>query len=260
MAILGIGTWILILPLSLLLRHNPEQYGYLRDGETRGRLNPEQGQASAQKREVDSGVPGALRSRVFWQIALGLFGHYLVISAVLTHVMPYMATIGIARSASSLLASAIPVISICGRLSFGFLGDRFDKRWVAASGLALVSVGMFFLGFVTNLGTWILWPFLVLFGIGYGGPIPMSAALVREYFGRARLGTILGLVVGVLQIGSMVGPPLAGWAFDRFGSYEGTWLALAGVTLGGMVTLLTIPSLGNTVRAFRNPQNFVQPK
>lgn len=250
MAILGLGSWGILLPLSLLIRHKPEQYGYLPDGEVSRKLDIDENQAVAEDIMVDIGVKQALKGRVFWHISLGLVCHFLVIITVITHVMPYLSSIGIPRMTSSLVASAIPLVSIGGRLSFGWFGDRFDKRWVTALGLALISLSLLCFSYVATVGTWLLAPFIIFFGIGYGGPVPMSAALVREYFGKARLGTILGLATGIAYIGSIVGPPLAGWVFDSFGSYQGAWFTILGVSIAGIVSLITTPSISNTIQMY----------
>jgi sugar phosphate permease len=255
MTIFGLGAWVILLPLSLLVRHKPEQYGYLPDGEVSRKLDVDESQPPEEDTMVDIGVKQALKSRVFWHISLGIMCHFLVVIAVITHVMPYMSSIGIPRMTSSLVASAIPLTSIGGRLSFGWFGDRFDKRRVTAVGLILVGLSMLFFSYVATVGTWLLVLFVILFGIGYGGPVPMSAALVREYFGKARLGTILGLAMGVTYIGSIVGPPLAGWVYDTYGSYQGAWLALAGVAIVGMLSFVTAPSVSNTARTFNKLRN-----
>jgi MFS family permease len=187
--------------------------------------------------------------RTFWHVSLGIACHVLVAGAVITHIMPYLSTAGVARSTSSLVASAIPLVSILGRLSFGWLGDRYDKRWVTSLGFAMTALGMLLLGYTaTNAGPWLLVLFVVFFSIGFGGPIPMMPALIREYFGRVRLGTIIGLVMGIMMIGHIIGPPLAGWVFDNFGSYQGAWYAFAGVVIVGTVSLLTTPPVGNRMQ------------
>jgi len=38
--ILGVGMWLIVIPLSLLVRHKPEQYGYLPDGEQNNAVIP----------------------------------------------------------------------------------------------------------------------------------------------------------------------------------------------------------------------------
>jgi MFS family permease len=241
MVILGFGAWGILLPLSLLFRHKPEQYGYLPDGDSAVTPPPTQDQPPAQDAELNIGVKQALKSRTFWHIAIGLTCHIMVMNAVVIHVMPYLSSTGIARSISSLVASAIPLASILGRLSFGWLGDRYDKKRITALGFALAIFGLILFGYLATAGTWVIVPFIILIGIGYGGPVPMMPALLREYFGRVKLGTLLGLVMGVASAGAMIGPPLAGWVFDKFGSYQGAWFAFAGLLVAGMFILLTTP-------------------
>lgn len=248
MVILGFGAWGILLPLSLLFRHKPEQYGYLPDGDLLRKLPASEGQSSAQGNELGIGVKQVLKSGAFWHIAMGFMCHILVVNAVITHVMPYLSSIGFTRSFSSLVASAIPLTSIVGRLSFGWLGDKFDKRRAAALGFVLTSLGLLSFGYVATARTWMLVPSLVLIGLGYGGPVPMMPALVREYFGRARLATVLGLVMGVAALCGMAGPPLAGLAFDILGSYQVVWFGFAGLVVAGMISLVTIPSVGNEIR------------
>ncbi|MFC1910398.1 MFS transporter [Chloroflexota bacterium] len=245
--ILGFGAFVILLPLSLIVRHKPEQYGHLSDGEKRRDITTEPGLKEVQANEFQTGARQALKSRAFWHIALGMMCHVLVINAVLTHVMPYLSSIDIPRSVSSLVASALPLISILGRLSFGWFGDRFDKKWLSSLGFIMTGIAVLLFNFVDVTGILLLVPFLILFGIGYGGPVPMLPALLREYFGRGKFGTILGLAMGVLAIGIMAGPPLSGWVFDTFGSYEGAWFALSGIVMLGMIILLTTPRVGNTL-------------
>ena len=130
MVILGLGMLVVVLPLSLLVRHKPEQYGYLPDGEVSSSEIPDEGLTSAQAAEEDFGAKQALKSSTFWHIALALMCLAIIVSAVITHVMPYLSSIGIARATSSLMAGAIPLFSISGRLGFGWLGDKLDKRQI----------------------------------------------------------------------------------------------------------------------------------
>jgi len=248
MVILGFGALGILLPLSLLFRHKPEQYGYLPDGDLHKKPPVNEDQSSAQGNRLDIKVKQVLKSSVFWHITMGFMCHILVVNAVITHVMPYLGSIGFTRSFSSLVASVIPLTSIVGRLSFGWLGDKFDKRRIAALGFVITSLGLLSFGYITTARTWILVPSLVLVGLGWGGPVPMMPALLREYFGRVRLATVLGLVMGVAALCSMVGPPLAGLVFDILGSYQVVWFGFAGLVVAGMISLLTTPSVGNEIR------------
>jgi MFS family permease len=244
MIIFGLGAWAVVFPLALVVRHRPEQYGYLPDGEVSKKIDVDEVQAAAQYHETNIGAKQALKGRAFWHIVLGMVCHFMVAIAVTTHVMPYLSSIGIPRATSSLVAMAMPLVNIAGRLSFGWFGDRFDKRRATALGMALLGLSMLLFSYVHVAGTWLMITFIIIFGIGYGGPVPMSAALMREYFGRASLGTVLGLATGVAYVGSLIGPPLAGWIYDAYGSYQGAWFIMAGVGFAGMVSFITIPSFG----------------
>jgi len=172
---------------------------------------------------------------------------------VVTHVMPYLSSVRIARSTSSLVASAVPLLSIGGRLGSGWLTDRLDSRHISTVCFALMSVGLLFFGYVTAERVWLLVPFLILFSTGWGGNATMRMALVKEYFGRSRFGTMYGFTVGVMMAGTILGAPLTGWVFDKWGSYQGAWLALAGLAIVALVIVATTPPVGNTTRPADKP-------
>jgi MFS family permease len=253
MVIFGLGAWAVIFPLALIVRHRPEQHGYLPDGEVSKTIDIDEVQTAAQYEDVDVSAKQALKSRVFWHIAFGMVCSFLVALAVLTHVMPYLSSIGVPRTVSGWVAGALPLMTIVGRLSAGWFGDIFDKRHVTATGMALLTMGIIIYNYVDVAGIWLLIVFVVLFGIGYGSQVPMSVALVREYFGRVRLGTILGLVTGVAYVGSLIGPPLSGWIYDVYGSYQGAWFATAGVAFIGMVSFITAPPANRAMRVAGKP-------
>ena len=240
MIILGLYTWVIALPLSLLVRHKPEQYGYLPDGDVSSPVVVDGSLTSARSTEVDIPTREAGTRSVFWRIALASMCHMLITSAVVTHVMPYLTSIGISRSASSLAAGALTLASIGGRLGFGWLGDRLDKRGVAALGFALMSLGLLSFGYLGSGWTWLLLPFLILFSTGWGGSVTMRATLLREYFGRSRFGKFYGFVTGVAMLGSIVGAPLAGWVFDTWGTYQWIWFAFAGLGVIAVTLITTI--------------------
>ena len=248
MVIFGLGMWVIFLPLSLLVRHKPKQYDYLPDDRASVTVVDEN-LTSAQSAEKGMGARRALKSSTFWHIALALMYQSLVVSAMLTHVMPYLSSIGIARSTSSLVASAIPLASIGGRLGFGWLGDRFDSRWGAVVCFALIGFSLLLFSHVAAGGIWLLVSFLILFSTGWGGSVAMRVALIRKHFGRSRFGTMHGFTAGIMMVGNIAGAPLAGWVFDKSGSYQGAWLAFAGVSIAAIVLIATTPPVDTTTQS-----------
>jgi MFS family permease len=241
MLIMGLFLLVIISPLSLLIRQSPEQYGYIPDGDVYEGTGLIENHAPVQGNEVYTGVRQFLKNSIFWRISLAYAFHALVWYAVQVHIMPYLSTVGIARIASSYVASALTIVSIFGRLCFGWLGDRFNKKWVATSGAILISVSLLLFSYIGVLAIWVLVPAIIMFGIGMGGPLTLHSVLLKEYFGTSNLGAIIGFSVGTTLIGMMAGPPLASWLFEIYGSYHIAWLALIGVSIICGAVLLSNP-------------------
>ncbi len=251
---LSLGMIIIVMPLSLLLRHKPEQYGYLPDGDVSSSLETGEFHTSAESVEINIPAKQALRSSAFWHIALAAMCHSFVVGAVVTHIMPFLSSIGIIRSTASLVALALPVVSIGGRLGVGLIRNRLDERRVYAAAFALMTIGMLSFGYVAGGATWLLLLFVIVFSFGWGGSVTTRMTLLRKYFGRGSFGTILGFASGVMMMGQISGAPLAGWVFDTWGSYQGIWFGLVPLALVGLVLALTTPRIGNTVRMNDNPR------
>ncbi|MFC2047910.1 MFS transporter [Chloroflexota bacterium] len=247
MFIIGLGVLVIILPLSLLLRHKPEQYGYLPDGEVSTPVEAGEPLSSSESAEISIPAGRAVRNRAFWHIALATMCHVFAVQAMIIHVMPYLSSIGIIRSVSSLVALALPVASVCGRFGSGWLGDRIGRRKVFAFSLGLMSMGMLFFGYAGR-AVWLLVPFVITFSLGWGSNATTRMAILRQYFGRNSVGTIFGFSAVVTMVGNIGGPPVAGWVFDTWGSYQGIWLGIAALTLMGLVLILTMPHEDSTLQ------------
>ena len=232
LVILAVGMWIIGIPLSLVLRHSPEKYGYLPDGDLA--VNP----LPSQERMPENGFnfKEALRDKNFLYLNLVEFIRHTVISAVVIHVMPYLSGVGMSRMNAGLVAAGIPIFSIIGRVGFGWIADVYDKRYAFASAFGLMSAGLLAFCYAPSEKLVIL--FLLLFPPGFGGGMVLRSSVVREYFGRKSFGKVIGCVMGTGSIGGVIGPTLAGWVFDTWGSYDPVWFSFIG--LSGLASWLTL--------------------
>jgi OFA family oxalate/formate antiporter-like MFS transporter len=231
--ILGVGMWALGIPLSLIVRDRPEHYGYRPDGEV---SSPHIEGHQTHDKGVEIGLRQALTMRSFLYLTIVELVRMMALMAVFTHVMPYLASVGMPRPTAGLVAGAIPLIGIIGRFGLGWLGDVFDKRHVLAVAMGLISLGLLAFSYVQV--RWAIVPFLLLFSIGHGGSMVVRGSIVREYFGRDSFGKMIGVLMGAAAFGGIIGPTLAGWAFDTVGSYHPVWLLLCG--LNGLTTVLIL--------------------
>jgi MFS family permease len=241
MLYVGLGMLVTALPLSFVIRHKPEQYGYNPDGETAA-----DDIAGTKKPETiaDTGLSTrqALKSRSFWHLSIASCCHAFVIGAVVTHMMPYLESLGVQRETASFIALILPVASIIGRLNGGWLGDRYGRKRVFAVSFFLITTGVFLFGFINIEMMWLLIPFILAFSLGWGSSVTTRVTVLREYFGRRNFGTIMGFMAGVMMVGNVTGAPLAGWVYDTWGSYQWAWLGFGVITLIGALLVYTIPS------------------
>lgn len=242
MLILGLGVFVLILPMTLLIKR------YAGSSEAIAEDNAKKTAAGndlpkAKSAQAGMSVKQVIKSRTFWHVSGGLAFQFLIVSAIITHLMSYCTSIGLSRAVGSIIATAVPLTSIAGRLGFGWLSTRMKTTYLTAIGFVCVSLGMLSFAGAATGQYWLLVPFLLFFGIGYGGINTMRAILPREYFGFNKFGTILGFVMGVNMLGNITGAPLAGFVFDTWGTYQPIWLAFSVIALVGMVIILTTPTL-----------------
>ncbi len=226
LVILGVGMWLLGIPLSLIVRDRPEPMG----------LRPEGLVAESSATSLEGESPGRakgvflemIKERSFLYLNLVEIARMMSVTAVVVHLMPYLSNLGIPRATSGAVAAALPLVSIAGRFGFGWWGDRFDKRIVMATTFFMMSAGALAFCYVRSTGVLVL--FLLLFAPGFGGSMVLRGAILQEYFGMAFFGKMIGLVLGSASIGGIIGPTLAGWAFDTTGSYTSVWYGLCGIS------------------------------
>jgi sugar phosphate permease len=219
----GIGMWVIGIPLSLVVRDRPEPYGYFPDGDV---LPFGDSEDFAEIRGGKKHFLDLLKIKELRYLNLAEAIRFMVLTAVIIHIMPYLSTVGWSRTGAGLVAAAIPLVSVAGRLLFGWLSDLFNKRLVMAWAFTCMGCGMLVLPYA---GTdYLIILFLILFSTGIGGITVLRGAILREYFGSASFGTMIGIVMGFGAAGGIVGPTLAGLVFDTLGNYQILWSWFSG--------------------------------
>jgi sugar phosphate permease len=230
---LGVGMWAMGIPLSFVIRDDPEQYGDFPDGKPPDDPVPDPA-PGGRRRPIRYRKLLTNRSFLFLNMVEAI--RMMVLSAVVMHVMPYLSSMGIARSTAGFVAAAIPLFSIAGRFGLGWMGDLYEKRHVMALAFLLMGSGM--LSFCWVRVGFFVFLFLLLFAPGFGGTVALRGAILSEYFGKDAFGSMLGIIMGSAAFGGIIGPTLAGWAFDVMGDYRLIWLVFFGLI--GLGTTLAL--------------------
>ena len=236
----GFLCWIIGMPIASLMRHKPEPYGYLPDGDRlpadEGDGEPIDAQKSIGAASREFTVWEALRSLPFWIIAMAHGFSLFIVGAVSVHLIPRIVDMGFSLAEASLAYSFMNGIAIAGRVGGGFLGDQLPKKLVLIACFIMQSVAMVMLAYGSTMG--LVMVAISIYGLGYGARGPMLVALRADYFGRERFATIMGTSQLFLWPGTALGPLFAGYLFDIQGTYTEAFIWLSVVNLVGIVVLL----------------------
>ncbi|MFQ5830265.1 MAG: MFS transporter [Candidatus Methylomirabilia bacterium] len=221
MLLLGILAWIVIIPAATLVRNSPDEVaaGYS------SRAIPDGPRFTARE---------TLRSFPLWVIALTHFACCTAHSGPIFHMVANATDRGIAQMAAASVFGVSGLSSIAGRIGLGMLGDRIGAKVVLVGGLLAQAVMILSYVVAEDLATFYL--LALLFGVTYGGVMPLYAVVTREYFGEQVMGTAYGAVFFISSVGMGIGSYAGGWVYDHLGSY--TWLYLGSFAVGGMGAVL----------------------
>jgi len=212
--VLGIIQIVVITPLAQFLKHSPQRAGLVPYGEDKA------GEARQPSALTAKGLSlsQAAKTGRFWVFGAMMFGFMFPIQIVLTQVAAHIADIGISETIAASVVSVIALTSLIGRNVTGFLCDKIGGRLTLAASMTTMTLATIWLFFSGE--AWMFYLFAVLFGLTYGGVMPLQTLVSRELFGLQFLGAIMG-VFNLLGItGGSIGSPLAGYIFDITGGYE----------------------------------------
>jgi len=217
MLILGDIVWLVIIPLGFLVRDAP--------GEGAG--------------PTDQDVPVAkiFRSPQFWLIALTHFTCCVAHSGPIFHMVTHAMDQGVPGMAAATLLGVSGLASLIGRVLSGIVADRWGSKPTLITMLALQAPAIFLYLFISSVTGF--YALVIVFGVAYGGVMPMYALLTREYFGARAMGTAYGAIFMLQAIGMGLGAYGGGWFYDHLGTYA--WLFGSATAVAAVAILFALP-------------------
>ena len=253
-ALLDMGAFVALcaIPIALFVRSRPEEVGEVPDGihaEASGTESPALGSGPADGPAVappeapDFGTAELLRSRNLWVITASLGLAWCSVGVLLAHLIPYAMDRGFSTERAAFLMSAYAGAGVAGRLVFGTLADRFDKRAVIASAVGLLGLG--WSGLIASPSFSLLLAACLAMGVGVGGLMPLWGALTGACFGRAAFGRAMGLMNPLMFPFNLAGAPLAAWLYDRTGDYTTAFTGFLATLVASIAIacLLRVPAV-----------------
>jgi MFS family permease len=236
-AALGIFLMAIAVPLSMLVRNNPEDYGQQPDGQapvtTSGQAHPAPG-----AEEPNYTWQEAVRTKTFWLISIGHACGSIVIVTMMVHLGPLLDDRGFSLQTVGWVVATYTAVAAVFTLIGGYLGDRVPIRWAIFAFSAVQSVAVAVL--VIGESEAMAYLFGVLLGIGFGGRSPLTTAIRGVYFGRKSFASITGISMIPMNVLLLASPLFAGIMFDATGTYTVSFAVISVVSFIGSALFLML--------------------
>ena len=246
--VLCAGTFLLMLPVAMMMRRAPEDMGLHPDGKSDAEVAA--GHALKASLDYSSSMSRreALRTWSFYLLVLafGLFA--ITIGVMLLQTIPLMTDAGYDRTTASLMITVASVPAFLSKPIWGYMIDKMDAQPLAAAGAALTGIAMIIIVVSTsnNADYWVYCGFFIL-GCGWGGMIPLQEVIWASFIGRRYLGAVRSAALPFSLLLSAAAPLAVSWYFDVVGNYNGAIWAVAIANLVSAVMILFISSPQRTV-------------
>lgn len=184
-------------------------------------------------------VGAALKSRVFWIMALGFFTNAAAVNGAVVHLPALITDRGYSPQLAATIAGLFGVTMLLGRLLAGWFVDRYAASKVAFVLFLPVAAALLVLASGQG-GTAVFVACAIFVGVAMGAEVDLVALLVSRTFGLAHFSEIYGFQLLVFTIGIALGPALLGRVFDHQGGYGAGLIALALAAFAGALALLSL--------------------
>jgi MFS family permease len=199
MRALALGVLVLGLASALLMRRAPSAW------------------AGGGGAVAGASLREAVRSRSFrWLYAMTVLAAPAMFIPF-AHVSAAARDMGLGDARAVGLVGLIGIGSLTGRFAIGALADRVGRPLTLV--LAQASMGLAFALWWGASGYASLAVFALWMGLSYGGIVSLMPALCMDLFGARAVASIIGTLYSGAALGNLAGPWVAGWVFDRTGSY-----------------------------------------
>jgi MFS family permease len=233
MGVIGLASWVLLIPAALFVRSPPRPKPVAETSPA--------GSHRAGATESGGGLASALLSPRFWVLGGTYFLCCAAHSGPIFHMMSYAQFCGLSTMTAVSVYSVEGLAGLGGRLLLGVAADRLGVKRVLVAGLLVQALAIATFVAIRRTGEFYL--LAVVFGMAYGGVMPLYAVLAREYFPQRIMGAVFGAATMLSCLGMALGPLVGGWIFDTLQSYRWMYLGSAAVAIGAVAIALSFPRI-----------------
>jgi len=233
--VLGICFGAIIIICALfVIRDTPESMGLRPDGERAPHRDDDTAAV-----ETSWNLKSAIKTPQFLLLFIAYSIYNIGLNGLVFHVVAWGTDLGSPEATAGIFATAFAVPMVIGTIAGGWLGDKYGKTRMMPIGLAIGTAAMLF-GWLGVHSQQSLIALAIGVGVGTGLQVSLYVPLLGDLFGRARVGSLWGILCfGYGLIGGW-GPLL--WAMLRVSTgYYNTAALISAVCYAiGAVALLFV--------------------
>ena len=190
----------------------------------------------------------ALQSLQFWLLFIARIAAAAGTTVIVTHQVAHVVDAGFSKLLSASMFGLAGITSSFGRVIFGFIADRLSKQAAYTLNIAMTVIGVAALIILRDPSqTWLLYVYVIFFGIGFGSRAVIFSSLTADIFVGKGFGAILGYSTVAVGVGGALGSYLGGAFHDWTGSYtlSFTLSTLVLVVSDVCIWLAAVPAVAN---------------
>jgi len=244
---------VIALPLVCVFqRHRPEDIGLLPDGiaESSDKTQDAVAQERRESLVVDEKwvstewtLSRAIRTYRLWALLLALFFWFgIAMQLTMAHEVAFLVDVGFTSTFAALIVSIAGLVN-AGTCLAGSISDRLGREKTVTMGCTMFMLAVLMLLLVKDTPfPWILYFFVLFWGMGTGIVIPALMATEADLFQGRHFGAIMGTIATGSALGAILGPWLGGKIYDVTGSYYLAWIiVMAAIGVSCLLTWVASP-------------------
>ena len=222
--------------LALFVRERPQDIGQLPDGDA-----VQNADAQRVPDAVGMSAGEALKTKALWLILIAFGLNTMAGLGVIQTYNAHFQSVGYTALMAATAVSVYGLGGIFARILWGRIADIIPYKTVSLLGYIFLIGSLLFLASVRSAGSSLpLYVFGIAFAIGNGFPFVIMVKYLSDNFGTRAFGMLSGYTYTAMMLGSMAGIPMAGFFFDRTGSYSTAYIVFAVIDAISYALLLMV--------------------
>lgn len=219
---MGSGSVAAALVAALFVKESPEQMGQLPDGDVAAvsasaaavEVKP---RSSVFKTTEDWTLAEVLRTPSVWMLVSAYLGFFAGFFIFIAHGIANLEGLGHSPAASARSLALVLFSALLGQFTIAALGDRIEMRFLFAVAVCFFGVGIWLAARAVSPASLYFYP--VVMGSGFGASFTCMMTILGNYYGPKAYPLVLGVTMPFGTIVGAIGPVVAGYFSDKYGSY-----------------------------------------